>query len=118
MPFGHRGLEEIAMGWIVDLPGIERSAVPALAACALLLSACGGGDGSEEHNQSQAFCNEPTRLCTYAGNGEAGFDGDGYPLSDSSFYWPIDLTITRSGDVYVLDWNNHAVRRVQSDNTL
>lgn len=60
-------------------------------------------------------CNDPTRLCTWAGTGEAGFNGDGQRLLDSSMYWPIDLTFTSGGDAYVLDWNNHAVRRVDDD---
>jgi len=84
------------------------------------LSGCGGDDAPvvEVGEELQAFCSDSSKLCSYAGNGEAGFDGDGNPLAASSFYWPIDLTITRSGDVYVLDWNNHAVRHVEADDTL
>lgn len=57
-------------------------------------------------------------VCTWAGNGEAAFDGDGNALTDSSFYWPIHLTFTQAGETYILDWNNHRVRRVTESGTL
>lgn len=60
----------------------------------------------------------PGTICTWAGNGEAGFNGEDEPLSAASFYWPIDVTITRGGDIYVLDWNNHKVRQLMADGTL
>ena len=66
-----------------------------------------------------AMCPDtPGSICTWAGNGVAGFDGDGNPLLESSFYWPVDLTFTPAGDAYILDWNNHRVRLVSSDSTL
>jgi hypothetical protein len=81
--------------------------------------ACGGDDaGSDDKQEHLVACNEPSKLCTFAGTGEAGFDGDGNRLVESMFYWPIDLTITEGGDIYVLDWNNHAVRKVEGDGTL
>jgi DNA-binding beta-propeller fold protein YncE len=33
-------------------------------------------------------------------------------------YWPIDVTFTTTGDAYLLDWNNHALRHLQADGTL
>jgi DNA-binding beta-propeller fold protein YncE len=36
-------------------------------------------------------------------------------LRESQLYWPVDVTFTKSGDAYVLDWNNHRVRRVSPD---
>ena len=56
----------------------------------------------------------PGMIQTWAGTGAPGFDGDGNPLLRSRFYWPVDLTITATGETYVMDWNNHAVRRVTS----
>ena len=57
----------------------------------------------------------PGSICTWAGNGEAGFNGDGLAPQSSMLYWPIDLTFTSKGRTFVLDWNNHAVREVQED---
>lgn len=63
-------------------------------------------------------CDPAEGICTWAGDGFQGFDGDGNALLKSSFYWPIDLTFTEDGTAYVLDWNNHRVRQVQADGTL
>lgn len=55
----------------------------------------------------------PGVLYTWAGNGNPGFDGDGNPLLESRFSQPADLTFTSTG-TYILDWNNHCVRRVEN----
>jgi len=80
----------------------------------------GCGDSSTPPDDGPvSFCSETSgSICTYAGTGEAGFDGDGQPLLESKFYWPVDLTITPSGRLYVLDWNNHRVRYVTPESTL
>ena len=66
------------------LPTIEVCLSPSLFHFALiggvLCSACADTDPAAES------CSED-QLCTYAGTGEAGFDGDGHPLSESLLYW-------------------------------
>ena len=82
----------------------------------LLFAACSTSTGPDDN---QSLCsNIPNTICTYAGTGDAGFNGDGRPLLASTLYWPIDLTITPTGTTYILDWNNHRVRRVDPDSTL
>jgi len=76
-----------------------------------LLGACDGAT-------NDAACSDPGTLCTWAGTGEPGFDGDGNPLLESLLYWPIDVTFTSDDEAYILDWNNHAVRHVEPDGTL
>lgn len=49
---------------------------------------------------------------TWAGNGEAAYDGDCNGLLSSSFYWPIDIEFTPNIGTYIVDWNNHRVRRI------
>ena len=61
---------------------------------------------------------EPGVICTWAGNGVGGFNGDGRPLRDSAMYWPIDMEFGPNGLAVLLDWNNHRVRRVTSAGTL
>lgn len=63
-------------------------------------------------------CDTAGNICTWAGTGRAAFNGDKQPLSEALFYWPIDMKITSSGDTYILDWNNHKVRRLMPDGTL
>ncbi|MCZ6765879.1 MAG: hypothetical protein O7D32_03015, partial [bacterium] len=59
----------------------------------------------------------PGFICTWAGTGKAAYDGGGQPLRDSHFYWVTDLRFTSTG-TYILDWNNHVIRRVTAQNTL
>jgi len=78
-----------------------------------------GDSGTQNDDGPVSFCSEtPGSICTWAGTGDAGWDGDGQPLLESKFYWPVDLTITPSGQFYILDWNNHRVRHVTSELTL
>ena len=59
----------------------------------------------------------PGVICTWAGNGNAGFNGDGRALRESSMYWPIDMEWSPDGFAVVLDWNNHRVRRTTAQGT-
>lgn len=84
-------------------------------AAAVAASAACGGDGPGD--AAGACPDAPGVICTWIGTGEAGFDGDGHGLLESELYWPMKAVFTDSG-VYVLDWNNHRVRRVEDDGTL
>lgn len=86
---------------------------------ALVFTGCGApSENDDPDEQALSECTRADELCTWAGTGEAGFDGDGNTLNESMLYWPIDVTFTSSGDAYVLDWNNHAVRHVTRKGTL
>jgi sugar lactone lactonase YvrE len=71
-----------------------------------------GGDASTEH-----CSREPGTACIWAGTGDPGFNGDDQALRESRLYWPIDLEFAPDGTAYVLDWNNHLVRRVSAKGT-
>lgn len=62
-------------------------------------------------------CTAPGTTCTWAGNGDPAFNGDGLPAALTSFYWPVDLDFAPDGRGYVIDWQNHRVRRVLADGT-
>lgn len=85
----------------------------AVVLAALSLSALGVGCGGE----ASGSC-EPMTLCLWAGTGLAQFDGDGRNRAVTSFYWPLDLSFAPDGRAYVLDWQNHRVRRVGLDGRL
>jgi sugar lactone lactonase YvrE len=56
---------------------------------------------------------------TYAGTGTSAFTGDGKPALETDFYWPQDVAVQPgSGLLYVVDWNNHRIRRVEDDGTV
>lgn len=57
----------------------------------------------------------PGTICTWAGNGVRGYDGDEKPPLESSFYWPVDITFAPNGEVFVVDYNNHRIRVLKSD---
>ena len=56
-------------------------------------------------------------ICTWAGNGDPAFFGDGLDRREAMLYWPVDLAFAPDGRAYVLDWQNHRVRRVNLDGT-
>jgi sugar lactone lactonase YvrE len=96
----------------VPLPARALRSTAAIAlALGALLPACGD-------NLNDSSClDKPGVICTWAGMGIEAFDGDNNPLLESAFYWPVDISFTSSG-TYILDWNNHRVRRVTEDETL
>lgn len=57
----------------------------------------------------------PGSACIWAGTGELGFNGDGKPRLETRLYWPEDLAFAPDGTPWVLDWNNHKVRKVVGD---
>jgi sugar lactone lactonase YvrE len=54
----------------------------------------------------------PDRVCTVVGNGEAELDpGEGTAARATALFLPIDLTFGPDGAGYLIDWNNHRIRR-------
>ena len=102
---------------MVDLH-YQNSQMPLLISLSLLLSACSSSTGLDNTTQKSLCSDTPGTICTWAGTGDAGFNGDGHTLLASTLYWPVDLAFTHSNTPYILDWNNHRVRRVTADNTL
>jgi sugar lactone lactonase YvrE len=79
----------------------------------LLLLACTGPEPEVEP------CEEADgNICTWAGTGDAAFDGDGNDRLSSMFYWPMKAVFSDYGNPVILDWNNHRVRIVEDDDTL
>ncbi|MBX5480521.1 MAG: hypothetical protein IRZ16_01540 [Myxococcaceae bacterium] len=63
---------------------------------------CGGGPGT---------------ICTWAGTGEAAFNGDGLDRSATDLYWPVKIRFSPEGQPVVMDWNNHRVRVLDENGT-
>jgi len=94
-------------------------AAASVAACALLFALGCGKESTAPPDDGAPACNDdPGVICTWAGTGEPGWDGDGNLLRESRFYWPVDLTVGPTGETYILDWNNHRVRQVTPSGTL
>lgn len=60
-----------------------------------------------------ATCPKPV-IRTIAGNGSAGYDGDGKDPLATAFYLPQDLTVGPDRLLYLVDWNNHRLRRIRN----
>ncbi|HSY77153.1 MAG TPA: T9SS type A sorting domain-containing protein [Bacteroidia bacterium] len=52
-------------------------------------------------------------ITTFAGNGGAGFGGDGLP-ADSTEINSVDVAVDDSGNVYIVDYNYNQVRKVNT----
>lgn len=49
---------------------------------------------------------------TFAGNREKGFSGDGGPALDASFDWPASLALDAGENLFIADYHNHRIRRI------
>ena len=51
---------------------------------------------------------------TIAGNGTAGYSGDGIPATIAELYYPTAITFDNLGNMYIADWTNQRVRKVNT----
>jgi uncharacterized protein (TIGR03437 family) len=54
-------------------------------------------------------------ITTFAGNGKAGFGGDGGSPTSASLNGPIGLAFDQAGNLYVADYENERIRRISPD---
>jgi len=86
-----------------------------LALGALLAAACGGASPPPGKRDHGGPCVNVGDICHWAGSGTAGWSGDGGPADEADFYLPMDVTFGPDGAAYVVDWNNHRIRRISAD---
>jgi streptogramin lyase len=53
-------------------------------------------------------------ISTFAGNGRAGFAGDGGPATQASLNEPYEVRFDRAGNVFFVEMRNNVVRRVDA----
>jgi hypothetical protein len=51
-------------------------------------------------------------ITTVAGSGKKGYSGDGGPARSATFNGPKELAIDETGNIFVVDTENHAIRRI------
>jgi sugar lactone lactonase YvrE len=54
-------------------------------------------------------------ISTVAGTGVAGFAGDGAAAKLAQLNYPVNLAFTASGELLIVDYGNHRIRRVAAD---
>src|ERR1700733_6546253 len=57
-------------------------------------------------------------ITTLAGNGSAGYSGDGGPATKAELSQPFGVAVDASGNVFIADTVNHVIRKVASDGTI
>ena len=81
-----------------------------------------GPDGTlyiaDAGNHRIRMVDEDGTITTVAGNGAAGFSGDGGPATEASLDYPVGLTVDRDGTLYFLDSNNFRIRKVGGGGTI
>jgi hypothetical protein len=93
------------------LAAVTLVAASILAALAVVL-----GCGDDDENPSTPIVEQDGMLYDVAGTqGEAGNDGDEGPATSAYLYWVIDLTVLPTGEMLVMDWNNHRIRKITAD---
>jgi hypothetical protein len=73
-------------------------------------AACGGSDPCDP--------DAPNTICTIAGSGEQGFNGDLGPATNAALYVPQDTAVSPDGEVWLLDFNNYLVRAIDASGVI
>lgn len=83
----------------------------------LLLGCPGAEDTAETASTAPLECDYVSgHICTFAGyQGLAALGQEEIAANESYLYLPQDIGVAPTGDVYVLDWNNHRIRRIDAD---
>lgn len=86
-----------------------RTSPSVVAAALLVASAC----------SPFPACEEAGDICTIAGvPGEARFSEEGLDAREAALYLPQDAVQAPDGRLYLVDYNNHRIRRIEADGTV
>jgi len=58
------------------------------------------------------------KITTVAGNGTAGFSGDGGPATSAELSTPFGVTVDAAGNLYIMDSGNARIRKVNTTGTI
>jgi len=85
----------------------------------ILLSGCesppdGAGRDSADPAAAPPCAATPGTVCTWAGTGQAGWNGEEIPREQAWLYYPMDVEFSAHGETIITDWNNHRLRAVDA----
>ena len=61
---------------------------------------------------------QPGAIATVAGNGTAGYSGDGGPATSAMLNSPAGVAVDSAGTIYIADTSNYRVRKVAANGTI
>lgn len=67
-----------------------------------------------EGNSVRAINPRTGLITTIAGKGSLGYGGDGRSAADATFRGPKEIDVAPNGDAYVVDTENHAIRKIDA----
>ncbi len=70
---------------------------------------------ADDYNQRIRKVDTNGIITTVAGNGIYGYSGDGGAATDASLFFPADVTVDTSGNLFIADQDNHRVRKVDTN---
>jgi trimeric autotransporter adhesin len=60
----------------------------------------------------------PGTVCEVAGTGDLAYNGDALPAAETAFYLPSEVRRGPDGLLYVMDFNNMRLRRIEANGTM
>jgi len=107
---------------MIGSAAVRRLVALALPAAMLLPAACGDDIAAMPPSNTDPTMTPTTgplcaagQICTMAGTGIAGDGADELPALETRLYLPQDTTFGPDGRLYVVDWNNHRIRAIDSN---
>ncbi len=70
---------------------------------------------ADSHNNRIRKITPGGTITTVAGNGTAGFSGDGGTATSAQLNEPYDVKVDAYGDLFIVDYNNNCIRMVTTD---
>lgn len=69
---------------------------------------------SDRGNSVIRMVNSAGIITTFAGTNKAAYGGDGGPATAAQLFQPYQLALDQSGNLYIADWGNSRVRKINS----
>jgi uncharacterized protein (TIGR03437 family) len=69
---------------------------------------------ADTYNARIRIVNSSGVINTFAGNGTYGYTGDGGPATSAELFQPAGVAVDSSGNVYIADYGNYTVRKVDT----
>jgi sugar lactone lactonase YvrE len=100
-------------------PGFKGDGSPATAAglynpCGVAVDGSGNIYLADTHDQTIRKFTAGGSITTIAGTAAAGYTGDGAAAKDATVNTPIALALDSSGNLYIADSFNHAIRKIDT----